>query len=181
MMMRIVKQILKYLESMLSKYTEELKDKFIACINTFLTDKQISIWKLGGRINKYLGDELKTWGKNFATIAEWIETENLHTNSNDWTNMSEALKLWPDIQSFMLKAKIDENYPEEITEFERNVKALYDHGGPTFMVGGDGELGRWETSYLHILRFNLGELAKITYDRHKLDIGIFTLQGVSFS
>ena len=179
MMMGIVKRILTKFDSMLSKHTDDVQDQFNACINTFLLDHQVYIWKLGGRISKYLGDELKTWGESAATIAEWIEKQNLHRNSKEWTHMCEALKLWPDLQSFMLKAKVGEKYLEEVAEFERNVKMFYAHGGGTFMVGDNGEVGRWETSYLHLLRYNLGELARITYNRHKLGIGIFTLQGVS--
>ena len=179
MMMGIVKRILTHLFSMLKKYTDEVQDSFIECISTFLSDHQVYVWRLGDRISSYLGNKCKTWGENAATIAEWIEKQNLHRNSKEWTHMCEALKLWPDLQSFMLKAKVGEKYLEEVAEFERNVKMFYAHGGGTFMVGDNGEVGRWETSYLHLLRYNLGELAKITYNRHKLGIGIFTLQGVS--
>ena len=179
--MGIMKRILKHLDWMLKKQSLDIQDRFNACMNTFLPDEHIYIWRLGNRIGKYLGDDLKTWGENAGTIAEWIEKENLHKNSKEWKHMCEALKLLPGIKLFMLKAKVDGNYPQEIAAFETNVKEFYSHGAETFLKGADGIEGKLETSYMHLLRFNLGELAQITYDRHKLGIGVFTLQGVSCS
>lgn len=110
---------------MLFGHTQELQDRFNVCINTFLDDEYIFVWKLRRRINIYLGDELKIWGENAATIAEWIEEENLHKNSKQWKHMCEALKLVLHILCFMLKAKIDKKYPQEIATFEMNVKELF--------------------------------------------------------
>ena len=110
-------------------------------------------------------------------MAAWIERENLNKNSEEWNNMCCALKLWPSLHSFMLKGKVDNNYKKEIKTFESKVEEFYDYGANTFLMSANGEVGYYETSYMHILRFNLAELAKITYDRHKLGIGVFTLQG----
>ena len=56
------------------------------------------------------------------------------------------------------------------------VKQFYEYGRITFLASRSGEIGSLEMSYLHILRFNLAELAQITYTRHKVSIGVFTLQ-----
>ena len=58
------------------------------------------------------------------------------------------------------------------------VKQFYEYGRTTsFASRYFGEIGSLETSYSHIQRFNLAELAKITYKQHKVGIGVFTLQG----
>ena len=57
------------------------------------------------------------------------------------------------------------------------VKQFYEYGRTTFLASRYGEIGSLETSYSHILRFNLAALARITYKQHKVGIGVFTLQG----
>ena len=49
--------------------------------------------------------------------------------------MCEALKLLPGIKSFMLKAKVDGNYPQENAAFETDVKEFYSHGAENGMNG----------------------------------------------
>jgi hypothetical protein len=38
-------------------------------------------------------------------------------------------------------------------------------------------IGGKETSYVHILRFVIGPLARLAFERHGVGIGVFTLQG----
>ena len=40
-----------------------------------------------------------------------------------------------------------------------------------------GRIGSQETFYTHALRFYIPRIAKITYDRHGVGVGIFTMQG----
>ena len=93
--------------------------------------------------------------------------------------MAAALKLWVKICEFIIKAKIDDgdDYEEQIKQFEILVKQFYEYGRTTFLASKAGVIGSMETSYMHILRYNLATLAKITFRRHKVGIGVFTLQG----
>ena len=91
-------------------------------MNTFLANEHIYIWRLGNRIGKYLGDDLKTWGENAGTIVEWIEKENLHKNSKEWKHMCESLKLLPGIKSFMLKAKVDKIIRKRLLHLRQTLK-----------------------------------------------------------
>ena len=93
--------------------------------------------------------------------------------------MAAALKLWVKIHEFITKAKIEEGdeYEKEIKQFEILVKQFYEYGRTTFLASKAGEIGSMETSYMHILRYNLATLAKVTFERHKVGIGVFTLQG----
>ena len=91
-----------------------------------------------------------------------------------------AFKLWEEIHAFITKAEVeedDDNNEQEIKKFEVQVKQFYEYGRTTFLASRSGGIGSLEMSYSHILRFNLVELARIVYERHKVGIGIFTLQG----
>ena len=60
----------------------------------------------------------------------------------------------------------------------KNLKYYYDYGRTTFLASKGGVIGSLETSYMHILRYNLATIAKITFKRHKVGLGVFTLQGM---
>ena len=38
-------------------------------------------------------------------------------------------------------------------------------------------MGDDETFYMHVLRFYLPKIARVTFDKHGLGLGIFTMQG----
>ena len=114
-------------------------------------------------------------------MAQWAEKKNLVSSTNqDWTSMAAALKLWVKIHDFILKAKIDkgDDYEAEIKEFEILVKKFYDYGRTNFLASKGSVIGSLETSYMHILRFHLATIAKIRFKRHKVGLGVFTLQGM---
>ena len=90
--------------------------------------------------------------------------------------MLNSLELWPDIQTFLFKAKVNSDYLEEVDKFERDVANFYEYGAKTFLSNRKGDEGGKESVYLHLLRFNIAQHARITYDQHKVGIGIFNLQ-----
>jgi len=163
---------------MLDKHTYKLREKFSKKLMDFLTDKKVMIWKLNKPIDSYIGDELKKFLKNAGKLVAWATDNKLCSRTNpEWKNMCEALKLWPSIYDFVLKAKVDNNYLNEIKTFKKNVKKFYNYGRYSFLCGDDGVDGQMETAYMHILRYNIAHFAKLTFDRHKLGVGVFTLQG----
>ena len=93
--------------------------------------------------------------------------------------MTVTLKLWIKIHGFVTKAKIEagDDYEEEIKQFEALVNQFYEYGRTTFLTSKAGAISSIETSYMHILRCNLATLAKVTFRRHGVGIGVFTLQG----
>ena len=84
------------------------------------------------------------------------------------------------IHEFIIKPKIDDgdDYEEEIKQVEILVKQPYEYDRTTFLALKAGVIDSLETSYMHILWYNLATLAKITFRRHKVGIDIFTLQGM---
>ena len=75
-----------------------------------------------------------------------------------------------------MKAKVDDNYVDEIQFFEEMAEEFYDAGKEPFLSEGTTIVGN-ETPYVHILRFVSGPLARLTFERHGVGIGVFTLQG----
>ena len=75
-----------------------------------------------------------------------------------------------------MKAKVDDNYLDEAEVFEEKAELFYESGKKSFLSEGTIIRGK-ETSYVHILRFIIGPLARLTFERHGVGIGVFTLQG----
>ena len=96
--------------------------------------------------------------------------------SQEWAAMLNSLELWPNIQTFLFKAKVNSDYLGEVDKFERDVANFYEYGAKTFLSNRRGDEGGKESVYLHLLRFNIAQHARITYDQHKVGIGIFNLQ-----
>ena len=75
-----------------------------------------------------------------------------------------------------MKAEVDDNYLDEAGVFEKNAELFYEAGKKLFLSNGTN-IGGIETSYVHILRYFTGPLAKLTFEQHSVGIGVFTLQG----
>jgi hypothetical protein len=65
---------------------------------------------------------------------------------------------------------------EGVEVFEKNAELFYEAGKKSFLSDGTN-IGGKETSYIHVLKFVTGPLAKLTFERHGVGIGVFTLQG----
>ena len=89
-----------------------------------------------------------------------------------WINFCTALKLWPDLYKFLVKAKVGPGYLEKVKAFEKNAKIFYEAGKKSFLSRGTN-IGGKETSCMHILRYVTGPLAKLTFKRHGASIGVF--------
>ena len=68
-----------------------------------------------------------------------------------------------------------EKYEHELQEFDMLVQKLYEYGSKCFLT--KNICGDQETFYMHCLRFYLPRIAKDTWSKHKLGIGVFTMQG----
>ena len=169
--MGITKRLLKQLRYMLECQSYDVQEAFNLHLMEFLTDEQLLIWKLDKPIDSFVGGELKNFSKNAASMAQWAENHRLVSSTNtDWRDMAEALKLWVKIHEFIIKAKIKDgdDYEEEIKQFEVLVKQFYEYGKKTFLASRAGLIGSMETTYMHILQYNLASLARSTFRRHKV-------------
>ena len=62
-------------------------------------------------------------------------------------------------------------YESSLEQFESNLKLLYKYGDSTFLKDDD------EPFYFHCMCYYLPKIARETFDKHKLGLGIFTMQG----
>ena len=65
--------------------------------------------------------------------------------------MLNSLELWPEIQTFLFKAKVNSDYLEEVDKFERDVANFYEYGAKTFLSNRKGDEEGKESVYLHLL------------------------------
>ena len=135
------------------------------------------MWRSEDPLSRFREKELAKFTENAKELAEWAEKEKLFGKSDvSWTNFCTALKLWPDLYKFLVKAKVGKNYLKEVKVFEKNAELFYEAGKKSFLSEGT-DIGSKETSYIHVLRFVTGPLAKLTFKRQGVGIGVFTLQG----
>ena len=87
------------------------------------------------------------------------------------------LQTWSDIPMFIGISNIEsvEWYELQMLNYEKNVITMYAVGENTFLT--TNHIGDEETFYLHVLRFYIPHLSKITLQKHQMGIGIFTMQG----
>ena len=94
---------------------------------------------------------------NFKALVRRIQQSNLIDleHSSEWPAILNALELWPDIQQFLFKAKVNSDYLKEVEKFQSDVEKFYEYGAETFMLNKKGHEGSKELVYLHLLRFNI--------------------------
>jgi len=173
----ITRTLLKYLRFRLAKCSVSVRESFNTELASFLTTSQNIMWRSEDLLSRFRGKELAKFTENAKELTEWAEKEKLCGKTDvSWTSFCVALKLWPDLYKFLVKAKVGPNYLEEVKVFEKNAKIFYEAGKKSFLSRGTN-IGGKETSYMHILRYVTGPLAKLTFERHGVGIGVFTLQG----
>ena len=163
----------------MSQYDKAAKDKFDKLIARFLSEEEILIWKLKKPIDSYKGEELKIFTRNFCELAERTKQKKVIEEDEDWDALMEAIKIWPKLHQFIVKAKVNEgdDYEAEVLQFEKNVKEFYEFGKECFLRDKHGIDGAGETTYLHILRYNLATFARQIYNDHGLYWCVYNARG----
>jgi len=91
---------------------------------------------------------------------------------------AEVCKLWPKITEFIniVDIKEETDYLKKLEEFKENVMLFHKHGASNFLTSGLEE-GDAETFYCHTLRFYLPRQAEWLHKKHKVGLGVFSMQG----
>ena len=87
------------------------------------------------------------------------------------------MKLFKFLGITYLEEENDASYVQQMDTFESNVKEFYDTGSRTFLGVNGTTDGKGETFYSHALRYYMPGIARKTYKRHRLGVGIFNMQG----
>ena len=173
----ITRTMLKYLRHLLAKCSVFVRESFHKKLASFLTSTQNVMWRSKDLLSLFRGKDLFKFIENAKELAKWAETEELCGKKLiSWTNFCIVLKLWPDLYKFLVKAVVDENYLDKVEVFEKNAELFYQAGKKLFLSNRTN-IGGKETSYVHMLRFVTRKLARLTFHRHGVGIGVSTLQG----
>ena len=88
-------------------------------------------------------------------------------------NLKGTLNIIQQIFNFLHISTInnDKDYLMEMAQFGLNVQMLFKYRSKTFLNDGNVSF------YFYSLRFYSHKVAKITYKRHRLGMGLFTMQG----
>ena len=123
------------------------------------------------------GKEIKIFIKHIHNIITLINNKFVSHKHN--SNLCKALSLWVNISEFLfisfVKADDEDKYKERMEVFNRDVRDFYVIGSKTFLT--KNKKGDRETFYLHCLRFYMPDIAQTTWEKHRLGVGIFTMQG----
>ena len=134
------------------------------------------MWESNKAFTSFQGNELSHFNFNIPIIVSFVTSEfgNLAEHVK---NLKQILNLWSDILPFLVITKIsDANlYTCQLLKFENDVKVFYQVGSMYFLT--KNKMGDSENFYHHVLMYYIPHISKITFEKHHLGIGVFTMQG----
>ena len=168
----IIRRMMTTVRELLMNLSHELRDDFTNnVLKTFWSDFYVFCWNNKLNFSSFKGNELVLFVVHAPKVQTFLEEKLVPTAQV--RHIILALSLLKPIFKFLSITTIDdkEKYTSSLNEFEDNVKKMYEYGANTYLANGDVSF------YFHCLRFYYPKLAKITFERHKLGLGIFTMQG----
>ena len=166
-----------YLRNFILRTTPELMQLFSNVLLEFWSEYNVLLWSMNESFSQLKGPELLCFIKNSSKIIQFLQNNFERTNAV--IDLCEMLKLWEEITPFLLITTIDEKekYHDELKKWCGKLDSFYKVGGRSFMTKNKAHPGDDETFYLHVLRYYLPRIAKSTFEKHQLGLGIFTMQG----
>ena len=146
------------------------------CSNSFGMISKFFVWNNDKSFASFQGNELALYVAHIEIVNDFLHDKL--ADSEEIVNISESHVLWKDMFIFLGYTRIDDTdwYLQKIDEYISNAKAFYLIGSTTFLTSSNN-VGDLETFYMHAMRFYTPQLAKTTFERHGLGIGIFNMQG----
>ena len=175
----ITKRLMSCLREFILKQSCDLMDRFYKeVLAKFWGDYNIDVWKLNKKFSSFVGSEVKVFIKHTSLITAFLDDNCAATEH--LTHLIQGLTLWPSLNEFLKITRMQQgdkdDYLENLKKFEDELKLFYSAGGKSFLTKGT-IVGDDETFYMHCLRCYIPQIARTTYDRHHLGVGIFTMQG----
>ena len=175
----ITRKLMGYLRRFMLNQSNDMFDAFMNdVLKKFWNDFHLYVWKNKKNFSSFLGNELALFVSNVGAIVEFLDSN--FTETNDVKDMKDAFQLWVSIFKFLGMTVIGEDsdaYNSMLRKFELQLKKFYDCGSRTFLSSAARTDGNEESFYCHALRFYMIDIAKMTYERHKVGIGVFNMQG----
>ena len=179
----VVRWILTCICSFVLNHSIDVGTKFDKnVLSHFWNDYHIFCWNNKSNFSSFQGNDLALFVANTKRVSEYLEHHFVATKLRD--NIISSLSLLPNIFSFLSLTYIrshdseepHEYYNCELKEYVENVKRFYDIGADSFLIKSN-EKGDNESFYFHVMQFYIPPIAATTFERHRLGVGIFTMQG----
>ena len=173
----LTRKLIGHLRKILLNQSTEVIDNFCSeVLRKFWNDYHLYVWRNKKNFSSFVGNEIAVFVANIGLIQDFFQ-ENL-VETNEIKDFRKALGLWKKIFKFLSITYIDcDTYLKKMDQFEVDLKKFYDVGSRTFLSTHGTENGMEETFYCHALRYYIPDIARITYERHSLGVGIFNMQG----
>ena len=175
----ITRRLMVNLRQFILSQSTKLIDDFVGQIlSKFWNDFHLYVWKNKKGFSSFVGNELALFVGNIPIITQFL-MERLVQNIKV-LSIIQGLNKWAEIFKFLaithLGTMTENEYLIEMTKFKANLVEFYEIGGKSFLLDLHGNKSH-ETFYMHTLRFYLPRICDITYKRHGVGLGIFTMQG----
>ena len=168
----ITRRVMNYMRNLMLKQSSQVRKDFTnTVLLKFWPEFHVYCWNNNLNFSKFQGRELSLFVSNISRVTDFMRDKLFQTH--EIKQFSEAISLLTLIFKFMSVTYIsaNESYKDSLDSFKIDVRRFYACGKHTFLSTGD------EPFYFHCLCYYLPQLAEITYTRHTLGLGIFTMQG----
>lgn len=169
----VIRKIMSSIRKLMLKQSSNvIKDFTDNVLRTFMTTYLVWCWNNKVQFSVFKGNDLFLFVSKSEVIIEFLKKRLFQTEEVKGIVIGIS-KLRP-ITKFMTMTYIDseDTFKRSFELFQKDTKELYDAGKSSYLLEDSDE-----TFYFHCLRFYVPQIAKITFERHKLGIGIFTMQG----
>ena len=168
----VTRTVMNFTRKFILRQSLDLRTEFTQCVlSKFWSPYHIYCWNNKCQFSSFKGNELKEFISNSNYISILIKEKIVSTEES--TNLMRTLDVLPSIFNFLRISSIDndEEYVQKMNKFDVDVRLLFRYGKHTFLSDGN------VTFYFHCLRFYLPCIAKVTFERHRVGLGLFTMQG----
>ena len=173
----ITRKLMTFLREFILNQSESIiKDFSKQVLRTIWNDYHLYVWTNEKKFSSFLGNELALFVATIDGILDFLKSNFIEASTI--LDICQALSLWKKIFKFLGVTYVEDevNYNDQLKEFEADVTEFYSVGKRSFLTK-HGQVGSEETFYTHALRYYMPRIAKLTYERHRTGVGIFTMQG----
>ena len=160
-----------------AELSTEKQAEFCDILSQFWSMHNCLLWVMGNPFQRLVGSDLFSFVQNIHKVTSFLQQSIVANNTMD--QLCEALHLWKEITPMLTLLKYDneEDYYSKYDAFVTAVKRFYVCGSKTFITKDPSNVGGEETFYLHVLRFYLPQKMHQLYVKHKVGLGVCTMQG----
>ena len=171
----ITKMLMEYLRRFIQKQSHEMIQQFSKLMLSFWGDFHVSVWRLNKKNSSFNGNEILLFIRNIPKILLFLKEK--FRSDPDINAICDGLSAWAEVTQFLNIVEYEsvEHFESSIKKYEEDVKIFYAAGKTSYLSSKtEGDI---ETFYSHTLRFYMIQFAQTTFEKHKLGLGIFTMQG----